>query len=227
MFRWRASLIHPFLQCQRDEQWSYHSLVINIVLFCYWILSQWLNLHRVTHQTLLLTAPLLNTAKPLIAIFTFAFCFGQRFEPLICSFLLIRNRGYNEEHNRSVSGRVVRVSRDLWSTCWRRKWALMITGSLVVSYALKGRRTLSITPAINNHLVIIVHARGWEFFFHIQGLCFSVSWQKGALRKVLQGDWGLCKLSPHPKTPSAYHYTPELLSPVFPPVSVWNKCHWN
>lgn len=157
------------------------------MLFCYWILSQWLNLHWVTHQPLLLTAPLPNTAKPLIAIFTFSFYFGQGFEPLICAFLLIINPGCNEEHNRSVSGRVLCERGDLWSTCWRANERLWLLASLEVSCALKGRRALS-KPNMSLQ----------ERFSFLYARCCQGAGYMDALREVLRGDLGLCKLSQSP-----------------------------
>lgn len=150
------------------------------MLFCYWILSQWLNLHWVTRQPLLLTAPLPNTAEALIAIFTFSFYFGQGFAPLICAFLLIRNPGCNEEHDRSVSSRVVCVCGDPHVDGENEH--LWLLASLVLSCALKGRQSLSITPAVKNQLVIIVLTGGFFLCFHNARCILTVDASKGNLR---------------------------------------------
>lgn len=184
------------------------------MLFCYWILSQWLNLHWVTHQPLLLTAPLPNTAKPLIAIFTFSFYFGQRFRPLICAFLLIRNPGCNEEHNRSVSGRVLCACVVICDPhVDGENEHLWLLASLVVLFALKGRQTLSITPAVNNQPVFNVLTG--EGLLYARCCRWVASMVLDALRKALQGDLGLCKpspsLSPALNNSPSYLLTPELL----------------
>lgn len=76
---------------------------------------------------------------------------------------------------------------------------LWLLASLVVSCALKGRRTPSISLAVNNQPVIVV-LTGEFLFFNMRGVCcrWVCEMTVGAPRKTLQGDLGLCKLAESP-----------------------------